>query len=236
MRRRLAHPFGGWSVVADRVRLLVQHQMIIAEIPTRDVPVEVLGLHVEHEGVGRGTLSDAEMLSHAAYDESVGVSRSGDTLADYFCSALKLPVTNSTPAAVDLATERPDASLLQSHPVEPPLPDAGHYGRMDRLYNFNAYDLCERLHHDLLSDHRARHHWLHPSPDQVVSTLPGRGAPHHQGRGGVRRALSGRARARGPRPADHAFREHQGPRSLARSLAHRRRRSSISSYVRSPDA
>ena len=33
--------------------LLVEQQMIVAEMRTADVPVEVLGLHIEREGVGQ---------------------------------------------------------------------------------------------------------------------------------------------------------------------------------------
>jgi hypothetical protein len=48
----LAHPFG--ELVGggeDRFRLLVQHQMIVVEMPAADMPVEVLGLQVKRKGV-----------------------------------------------------------------------------------------------------------------------------------------------------------------------------------------
>ena len=43
-----------WSVVREnRVGLLVEHQMIVAEMPAADMPVEILGLQIEREGVGQ---------------------------------------------------------------------------------------------------------------------------------------------------------------------------------------
>ncbi len=35
----------------NRLALLVEHQMIVAEMPAADVPVEILGLQVERKGV-----------------------------------------------------------------------------------------------------------------------------------------------------------------------------------------
>jgi hypothetical protein len=35
----------------NRLRLLVEQQMVIAEMPAADVPVEILGLQVEREGI-----------------------------------------------------------------------------------------------------------------------------------------------------------------------------------------
>jgi hypothetical protein len=37
----------------DLVRLLVQHQVVVAKVRPRHVPVEVLGLQVQREGVGQ---------------------------------------------------------------------------------------------------------------------------------------------------------------------------------------
>jgi hypothetical protein len=37
----------------DLVGLLVQHQMVVAEVRTGDVPVEILGLDIEREKVGQ---------------------------------------------------------------------------------------------------------------------------------------------------------------------------------------
>ena len=37
----------------NRVRLLVEHQMVVAEMPAADVPVEILGLQIQREGVGQ---------------------------------------------------------------------------------------------------------------------------------------------------------------------------------------
>ncbi len=49
----LADPLGQ---IVDRtenlVALFIEHQMIITEMPAADMPVEVLGLDVEREGVG----------------------------------------------------------------------------------------------------------------------------------------------------------------------------------------
>jgi hypothetical protein len=48
----LAHPLG--QLVGggeNRVGLLVEHQMIVAEMPAADVPVEILGFHIQREGV-----------------------------------------------------------------------------------------------------------------------------------------------------------------------------------------
>ena len=48
----LAHPFGELIGGGEnRLRLLVQHQVIIVEMPAADMPVEVLGLQVEREGI-----------------------------------------------------------------------------------------------------------------------------------------------------------------------------------------
>src|SRR5882762_2953244 len=37
----------------NRVGLLVEHQMIVAEMPAADVPVKILGLHIKREGVSQ---------------------------------------------------------------------------------------------------------------------------------------------------------------------------------------
>ena len=49
----LAHPFGQRiSGREDLVAVVVEHAMVVAEVRPRHVPVEVLGLGIEHEGVG----------------------------------------------------------------------------------------------------------------------------------------------------------------------------------------
>ena len=50
----LAHPLG--DVVGDGedlVGLLVEQQMVVAEMRPADMPVEILGLEIEREGVGQ---------------------------------------------------------------------------------------------------------------------------------------------------------------------------------------
>ena len=77
----------------NRVGLLVEHQMIVAEMPAADVPVKVLGLQVKREGVGQQNVEAAEdILSTAACGRSVGVSRSGDVLSDLALLTMHLPV------------------------------------------------------------------------------------------------------------------------------------------------
>jgi hypothetical protein len=50
----LAHPFG--QLVGggeDRIRLFVEHDVIVMEVSAADMPVKILGLHIERKGIGQ---------------------------------------------------------------------------------------------------------------------------------------------------------------------------------------
>ncbi len=50
----LAHALGQWvGHGEDLIALLVEQQMVVAEVRTAHVPVEVLGLEVDGEGIGK---------------------------------------------------------------------------------------------------------------------------------------------------------------------------------------
>ena len=53
----LAHPFRQFVRAGeDLVGLFVQHQVVVAEVRPADVPMEILGLEIEREGVGQQTV------------------------------------------------------------------------------------------------------------------------------------------------------------------------------------
>ena len=59
LAHRFGEPIDGGE---DRVGLLVQQQMVIMEMPAADVPVKILGLQVEREGVGQKRVERARDL------------------------------------------------------------------------------------------------------------------------------------------------------------------------------
>ena len=66
----LAHPLG--QLVGggeDLVGLLVEEQMVVAEMRPADVPVEVLGLEVEREGVGEEAVQGGRNFPHGRMGE-----------------------------------------------------------------------------------------------------------------------------------------------------------------------
>ena len=75
----LANPLGDLVGRAEYLlRLLIEQQMVVAEMPAADMPMKVLGLEIERKGIGIVFMA-TEILLTPSCERSVGVSSTGFT-------------------------------------------------------------------------------------------------------------------------------------------------------------
>ena len=123
----LAHALGQFvGGGEDLVGLLVEQQVVVAEMRPADVPVEVLGLEVEREGIGEQAVESSRNLLHGAFGKIGGGVEGGGGLLHRF-ERPDLLVTEASPYhgravedSVGLAEPGPNASGKRRFPATIP--------------------------------------------------------------------------------------------------------------------